>query len=298
MAGRILVGTCNWSDHQGFYPEGLPPAERLGYYARYFPLVEVDSTYYGIPPPRRTASWVDNTPESFLFNVKAYRSLTYHEREGGQPREPTPGEESQFAACLIPLREGGKLRALHYQFPPWFGASPLNLDRLTRLRERHPEDLVIVEMRNRSWADPERLGQLLDLLSESRISLCVVDEPQVGSGSFPPVVEITDRRLSAVRFHGRNSATWYARGMTSGDRFNYLYRPDELRGWEPDIRRLATEADEVHLLFNNNRSNYAVVNGLQMAEILELALPTSIGDAPRVQPLPDAAPQLPFGSEP
>ena len=88
-------------------------------------------------------------------------------------------------------------RQLHYQFPPWFDASPLNLDRVARLRERHPEDLVIVEMRNRSWAEPERCGQLLDLLSESRVSLCVVDEPQLGSGSFPRLVEVTDPRLAA-----------------------------------------------------------------------------------------------------
>ncbi len=295
MAGRILVGTCNWSDHQSFYPEGLPPADRLAYYSRFFRLVEVDSTYYGIPPPRRTANWVESTPDGFLFNVKAYRSLTYHERAGGQPRDPTRDEESQFAACLEPLRESGKLRALHYQFPPWFDASPLNLDRVARLRERHPEDLVIVEMRNRSWAEPERFGQLLDLLSESRVSLCVVDEPQLGSGSFPRLVEVTDPRLAAVRFHGRNAKTWYARGKTSGDRFNYLYRQDELREWQADIRRLATEAEEVHLLFNNNRSNYAVVNGLQMAEILGLARPAEGAVGPDSPPPEVSEPPLPFG---
>ncbi|HVB13917.1 MAG TPA: DUF72 domain-containing protein [Candidatus Dormibacteraeota bacterium] len=295
MAGRILVGTCNWSDHLGFYPEGLPRGERLAYYSRFFPLVEVDTTYYGIPPPRTTASWVESTPASFLFNVKAYRSLTYHEREGRDPRDPTAIEESQFNACLVPLRDSGKLRALHYQYPPWFGPSPLNLDRLARLRERHPEDLLIVEMRNRRWAEPERFGQLVDLLSESRVALCVVDEPQLGSGSFPRLVEVTDPRLAAVRFHGRNASTWNIRGQASGDRFNYLYRPNELREWETDIRRLATAAGEVHLLFNNNRSNYAVVNGLQMAEFLELGLPASGlvppgGREPQVR-----EPQLPFG---
>ncbi|HVB53567.1 MAG TPA: DUF72 domain-containing protein [Candidatus Acidoferrales bacterium] len=298
MAGRILIGTCNWSDHEGFYPVGLPPAGRLAYYARFFPLVEVDSTYYGIPPPRRTASWVEGTPENFLFNVKAYRSLTFHERDSGQPRDPTAAEERQFAACLVPLREGGKLRAIHYQFPPWFGASPLNLDRLARLRDRHPDDLVIVEMRHRSWAEPARFEQLLDLLSESRVSLCMVDEPQLGSGSFPRLVEVTDRRLAAVRFHGRNSGTWYARGKTSGDRFNYLYTPAELREWEADIRRLATASAEVHLLFNNNRSNYAVVNGLQMAEILDLHLPPARAVAPDGQTSQLTEPPLPFGPHP
>jgi uncharacterized protein YecE (DUF72 family) len=294
MVGRILVGTCNWSDHQGFYPKGVAPADRLAYYARFFPLVEVDTTYYGIPPPERSASWARATPDGFLFNVKAYRSLTYHEREAGVPREPTLEEESDFAACLVPLRESGKLRAIHYQFPPWFGVSPLNLDRLARIRERHPDDLIIAELRNRSWAAPERFAQLVDLLSESRVSLCLVDEPQVGSGSFPRLDEVTDPRLVAVRFHGRNTGAWYAQGKTSGDRFNYLYRPEELREWEPSIRQLASESEELHLLFNNNRSNYAVVNGLQMAGILDLGLPLPESIEEEDDQAPAEEPLLPF----
>ena len=54
--GKILVGTCNWSDFEHFYPRGLKPNERLGYYARYFPLVEVDSTFYRLMPRARTSS--------------------------------------------------------------------------------------------------------------------------------------------------------------------------------------------------------------------------------------------------
>lgn len=295
MAGRILVGTCNWSDHQGFYPPGLAPPERLAYYARFFPLVEVDTTFYGIPPPNRTAAWVASTPDDFLFNVKAYRALTCHERDQGRPREPTADEESQFAACLEPIRGSGKLRALHYQFPPWFSSSPPNLDRLARIRERHPQDLLIVELRHRSWAQPERWPQLLDLLSEAQLSLCIVDEPQVGSGSFPRRVEVTDDRLVAVRFHGRNRGAWYAHGPTSGDRFNYLYHRDELGQWVGEVRRLADQAEEVHLLFNNNRSNYAVVNGLEMAQLLDLDLPPPSSVESEVGPREVIEPSLPLG---
>lgn len=273
MAGRVLVGTCNWSDHQGFYPKGLPSTSRLAYYARFFGLVEVDSTFYGIPPPNRTANWAGSTPDDFLFNVKAYKSMTFHERQGGVPRDPTEDEVSQFGECLAPLRASGKLRAVHYQFPPWFGWSPLDLDRLARLRDRHPDDQLVVELRNRSWTEPERCLQVVDLLRESQIALCVVDEPQLGTGSFPRLVEVTDPRLAVVRYHGRNARSWYVQGKSSGDRFNYLYNRQELTEWLPDIRRLSEEAEEVHLLFNNNRSNYAVLNGLEMAEILGQKLP-------------------------
>ncbi|MHB1527022.1 MAG: DUF72 domain-containing protein [Candidatus Dormibacteria bacterium] len=292
MAGTLAVGTCNWSDHQNFYPAGLPAGERLAYYARFFPLVEVDSSYYAIPSPVRTSAWAQRTPADFRFNIKAYRALTYHQREAGAPREPTEAEEQGFLAALVPLRESGKLKAVHYQFPSWFTASPLNLIRLARLRERHPDDLVVVEFRHRSWADPQRLPQLLELLQEARLSLCAVDEPQLGSGSFPTLLDVTDRRLVAVRFHGRNRQAWYRGGASSADRFDYLYSEDELREWVDPIRRLTEEAGEVQLLFNNNRADYAVVNGLQLAHLLGLEYPS-----PGLPLTEVAEPRLPYSEE-
>ena len=77
----ILIGTCNWVDHEEFYPDelrGRRQRERLAFYARYFPLVEIDSSFYGIPTPDRVADWVARTPDDFVFNIKAYRSLTGH----------------------------------------------------------------------------------------------------------------------------------------------------------------------------------------------------------------------------
>ena len=274
MGAKITIGTCNWSDHQDLYPEGLPARDRLAYYARFFPLVEVDSTYYGIPPASRTAARAGATPSEFRFNVKAFKALTYHEREGGEAREPTEAEEQSFLAALIPLRERGKLTAINYQFPPWFTASPFNCDRLARLRERHPEDQLGVEFRHRSWAAADRLPQLEELLREAPISLAVVDEPHVGQGSFPALLGVTDARLSVVRFHGRNRDTWYRKRPTSADRFDCLYSKAELSGWIDPMQKIAEQVDELHLLFNNNRSNYEIVNGLQIAELLGLGYPS------------------------
>ncbi|MDA8331804.1 MAG: DUF72 domain-containing protein [Candidatus Dormibacteraeota bacterium] len=286
MVARVLVGTCNWSDHRDFYPKGLPARDRLSFYAGVFPLVEVDSSYYAIPPPERTRSWVEATPAEFSFNVKAYRALTYHEREQGVARDPTPAEEQAFLRCLEPLRQLGRLRAVHYQFPPWFRFEPENVNRLALLRDRHPEDLVVVEFRHRSWSHPEHLPRLLDLLREARLSLCVVDEPEIGSGSFPTLLEVTDPRLLVIRFHGRNRTTWYRSGATSADRFDYLYGEDELRAWRAPILELSQEVGQLHVLFNNNRANYAVINGLQMAALLGLAYPRSV-PGQQLLPLPE-----------
>src|SRR5690606_15454459 len=117
---RIRVGTCAWSDHEEYYPPGLPARERLSYYAQHFSLVEVDSTFYRLQPARWFESWAERTPPDFRFNVKAYGAITRHHRE------PRPGEEDlvevfrRFDASVQPLREAGKLGALHFQFPPWF----------------------------------------------------------------------------------------------------------------------------------------------------------------------------------
>jgi uncharacterized protein YecE (DUF72 family) len=53
--------------------------------------------------------------------------------------------------------------------------------------------------------------------------------------------------------HGRNAATWNVRGGSASDRFDYLYSEDELREWAGPLRELAESAEEVYVLFNNNR---------------------------------------------
>src|SRR5947209_16597238 len=83
-SGRVLVGTCSWTDRtlvneSDWYPRrSMTAAERLAYYASQFPVVEADSTYYYPPTPEMSASWVERTPEGFTMNVKAYSLLTWH----------------------------------------------------------------------------------------------------------------------------------------------------------------------------------------------------------------------------
>lgn len=278
MGAAILVGTCNWADHRDFYPadleRGQRQREKLGYYARFFPIVEIDSSFYGIPRPGVVESWLERTPETFLFNIKAYRSLTRHDRENRQPRPPTEDEVRDFLAAVRPLRESGRLGAVHYQFPPWFTNRPEARDVLLETRERHPDDVVAIEFRHRSWYDNDAWPRTEDLLRELDCVHVGVDAPQVGSGTAPPLLAITSPSLCIARFHGRNRAMWYRPdGPTSDHRFNYLYRPDELEQWVPAIRAAADRGTPVHVLLNNNRSNYAVANAFDFGALLGLTLP-------------------------
>src|ERR1700727_2559831 len=81
--GEIRVGTAGWTDktliEAGWYPRDAgTPEQRLRYYARQFPLVEVDSTYYALPAERTAAAWAQRTPDGFTFNVKAFSLFTQH----------------------------------------------------------------------------------------------------------------------------------------------------------------------------------------------------------------------------
>src|SRR6058998_1565346 len=82
---NILVGTSSWTDKSlidsgRFYPpSATTPEGRLRYYASQFPIVEIDSSYYGIPIEANARLWVERTPPEFLFNIKAYRLFTRHQ---------------------------------------------------------------------------------------------------------------------------------------------------------------------------------------------------------------------------
>src|SRR5215469_1625881 len=81
--GHVRVGTASWTDRtliqSGWYPaEASTPEKRLRYYARQFPMVEVDATYYALPAEQTTKAWAARTPDGFLFNIKAFSLFTQH----------------------------------------------------------------------------------------------------------------------------------------------------------------------------------------------------------------------------
>ena len=82
--GEVKIGITSWTEPSliaggHFYPSSVRSAEdRLKYYASHFPIVEVDSTYYGLPNERNSGLWVERTPDKFIFDVKAFRLFTQH----------------------------------------------------------------------------------------------------------------------------------------------------------------------------------------------------------------------------
>ena len=307
----IRVGTASWTDHEPFYPPEYDKtsmkSRRIEYYSRFFSLVEVDSTFYRLQPTRNFQIWAERTPDDFVFDVKAYGELTWHHRDDqGEMIAPSADTFAAFSAMVAPMRTAGKLGAILFQFPPWYTFDAERMEYFATVREMLPQDTIAVEFRHRSWVEGGNADETRAALSDNRLAYCAVDEPQVGSGSVPPVVMLTDPAFSMVRFHGRNRKMWYGKNLQSSrDRFDYLYTQAELTPWAERVQRIAERlgAGQVHVVTNNNASNYSVVNALDMQELLGQPagkgepLPESVAETMRTreanQPEPGSEPEPP-----
>ena len=290
VMGQIRVGTASWTDRtlieSGWYPpEANNPANRLGYYARQFPLVEVDATYYALPAEQTAAAWAERTPSGFTFNIKAFSLFTQHPtRVAALPadlRDGVPAGKAtvylrqvdpaltasaweRFLAALEPLRTSGKLGAILFQFPQWFPISRPNKSYILSCAERVAPRRLCIEFRNRTWMTPDNQQETLRFLSEHDLPYVSVDMPQGYPSSIPPVLAAT-ADLAVVRMHG-HSSQWTSKDIHQ--RFGYRYNHDELADWAQKIGGLARTAADTHVLFNNCYRDYAQVNARELTDLL------------------------------
>jgi uncharacterized protein YecE (DUF72 family) len=290
----IRVGISSWTEPTlvksgRFYPKEASTAEeRLRFYASKFPIVEVDSTFYSIPNEKTAALWVERTPKDFVFHAKAYALLTQHPTPPARlPKElrdklaiegtnvyfkdlgarDKEGVWDRFKDGLQPLHDGGKLGAVLFQFPKWFLPSPQSYRFMEDLREWLPDFRIAIEFRQAGWMKEVRRDRVLKFLKDRGFTYVVVDEPQGFPSSVPPVVGST-APLAMIRFHGRNGENWEKKGISTAEKFRYLYQPAELQSWLPAIRELEGKSSEVHVIMNNCYSDYAVRNADDLAGLL------------------------------
>jgi uncharacterized protein YecE (DUF72 family) len=288
---QIRVGTASWTDptllESGWYPpEANTPDKRLRYYARQFPLVEVDATYYALPSEQTATAWAGRTPDGFTFNIKAFSLLTQHPtriaalpadlreaaaQAGKDPvylRQVDPAVADQawerFVAALEPLHRAGKLGAILFQFPQWFPISRVSKDYIISCARRAAPRQVCIEFRNHTWMTPGNQQETLEFLAQHRLPYVCVDMPQGYPTSIPPVLAAT-ADLAVIRLHG-HSAKWTSKDIH--ERFGYRYTDQELAEWAPKISDLAGRAEVTHVLFNNCYRDYAQVNAQHLAELL------------------------------
>jgi uncharacterized protein YecE (DUF72 family) len=284
---EILIGTSGYSfpDWVGpFYPAGIERSKMLDYYVRHFPAVEVNATYYRIPPPATLRAMERKTPPGFQFVVKTHHDMTHE-------RSLEPDLYRAFARAVEPVAAAGKLHGLMAQFPFSFRRTAENETFLEALKARLPETPLFVEFRHRSWSDDE-VFQRLDAAGIGYVS---VDEPDL-PGLMPSVARVTGAdRIGYVRLHGRNKENWWRnpeRGRpdpspeygplfsagkapapgpsgASSDRYDYLYSEPELKEWVEKIREMTLKAKKTFVFFNNCHVGQAATGAKLMRRLLE-----------------------------
>jgi uncharacterized protein YecE (DUF72 family) len=176
---RLRVGTSgyNFPEWKGpFYPEKLPAAKMLGFYAERLETVEINYTFYRMPNAKTISGWSDATPPGFTFVLKISQKITHFKR-----LQEIESELRYF--CDTALGLGPKLGPLLFQLPPNFKKDAERLDQTLRLVP--PEIRCAWEFRHPSWFDEE----VYQILRARNAALCVADTeagttPQVATANF------------------------------------------------------------------------------------------------------------------
>jgi len=226
----IHIGTSGWHYRhwaERFYPDGLNSAAWLGYYAREFGCVEINNSFYQLPSPEKLAQWRAQTPEGFLFALKASRYITHMKklRDCAQPLAVLLG----VARCL-----GDRLAAVLFQLPPRWR---VNVERLAGFLDLLPDDLQCAfEFRDPSW----HVEGVYALLREHAVGLCQFDLAGLQS---PPVVTAG---LVYVRLHGPREA------------YSGRYTDTALKAWADRLRGWDAQGHDVLVFFDNDQDACAV----------------------------------------
>jgi uncharacterized protein YecE (DUF72 family) len=267
----IYIGVTGWGDHDSLYDQPTSPREKLQVYASHFPIVEVDAAFYAIQPRSNIDRWIRDTPDRFQFIVKAYQGMTGHSR-GEIPFESTDEMFDLFLESIDPYKEKGKLAMVLFQFPPWFDCTKENVQYLRYCRMKMKDTPCSLEFRNQSWFTGTMREKTVSFMKEEGWIHSICDEPQVGTGSIPTILEATSIDKTLIRFHGRNIHGWTKpkEGNWREVRYLYRYNESELLHWVRNVKILEKESKELYILFNNNSGGDAADNAKQFINLLNI----------------------------
>ncbi|CAN5646216.1 DUF72 domain-containing protein [soil metagenome] len=246
------VGTQGWNYDAWtgvFYPAGTRPTDRLELYSRVFDSVEIDSTFYAMPPAERFRSWYERTPPGFQFTVKLPRDITHDAR-----LVDAEALLLEFCDRAAELRE--KLGPLLIQLPPDMGvAERPAVESFLPLLPREIE--FAIEFRDPAWFDE----QTIDLLRTWSVTLAVSVGPWLGSPQALRVAESAPGSFRYLRWMAapRHQALTHA---IIGE------RNDDLAAWAELI--LGGDQPVVYAYFNNDYQGHSPESARRLQQLLGL----------------------------
>lgn len=172
--------------------------------------------------------------------------------------------------CVKPLAEAGLLGGVLLQLSPYFKNEGSALVTLKAVLDAvsHEEYNYAVEFRHRSWLDESRREidpATLEILREWNVANVLIDGPGLHVGTE----QTADHAY--IRFHGRNYDIWYRGEKENGhrlDRYDYLYKKEQLEPWVPRIKDAELKAAKVRIYFNNHARSKSVRNAFLLMDML------------------------------
>ena len=261
MIDKIYIGTSGYSYPEwiaaGFYAPGTANKSMFEAYAKRFPAVELNYTWYQMPRPGAVERLAARAPEGFVFTAKLTRTMT-HEIDPKTWR----AQVKQYREGIAPLVLSRKLQAILVQLGPAFGRTTENRMYLARLLDELEMLPVAVEFRNRSWAD----DRVFTELERRKVSLVAVDVPDL-KHLFPRLDVVTNPDLFYIRMHGRNAPGWGSGKMQT--QFDYDYSETDLQLWSGKlIPDMANRARRGVIFFNNHVRGQAPRNARMLIDQL------------------------------
>lgn len=236
----LKIGTSGWSyaHWQGlFYPDKLPKEKWLEYYCQHFDTVELNSSFYHLPPPKTFENWYERTPKGFVFSVKGSRFIS-HILKLNDAREPL----QKLLTNTAGLKE--KLGPILFQLPPNF---ELDLERLKKFLKILPADKRFTfEFRHESWF----CSEVYNLLRKNNFALTISDTPK-----YPLVFEVT-ADFVYVRLHGHEAL------------YASKYLQTELSEWAKKIKNWLANDLDVYAYFDNDAHAHAIQNAQELKELI------------------------------
>jgi uncharacterized protein YecE (DUF72 family) len=260
---RVGPAGFQYKDWAGIvYPEPKPKGfDPLAYIARWFDVVEINSTFYGPATEKTAKSWlrrVEDRPD-FRFTAKLYQRFT-HQRKTAW----TADEVAEVRAGFDPLMAEGKLGAVLLQFPWSFRRTDENREWLADVVGTFADYPLVLEVRHASWTVPQTFAGLL----ERGIGFVNIDQPRFHD-SIGPSAHATSP-VGYVRVHGRNYRDWFRDGAAPHERYDYLYPARELEPWAQRTREIAAESptEDVFVVTNNHYRGKGVTNALMLKSMI------------------------------
>jgi uncharacterized protein YecE (DUF72 family) len=219
------VGTSGFSYpawRGSFYPEKMPPAKMLPYYAERLSTVEINNTFYRMPKAEVLASWAASTPETFRFAPKAPQLITHRQKLVGSAESV-----GYFLRALSSF--GDKLGAVLFQLPPFLRKDAARLSDFLALLPDGTR--AAFEFRHPSWFD----DGVYDALALKGAALCIADADDFAT-PFVATCSWGYLRLRRTAYDDAALDSWAAKvagmGTTWSSLFAFFKHEDAGRGPE------------------------------------------------------------------